>query len=33
MWDEKQKAKHREKQFPIDLNNAYQMGKHLCENA
>ena len=33
MWDEKHKAEHREKQFPIDLNNAYQMGKRLCENA
>jgi len=27
MWDEKQKAEHRDKQFPIDMENAYQMGK------
>jgi len=33
MWDKKKKAEHREKQFPIDLNDAYQMGKELCENA
>lgn len=33
MWDEKKKAEHRDKQFPIDLNNAYQLGKRLCENA
>ena len=33
MWDERHKAEHREKQFPIDLNNAYRMGKRLCENA
>jgi hypothetical protein len=33
MWDEGHKAEHREKQFPIDLNNAYRMGKRLCENA
>ncbi len=32
MWDERQKAEHREKQFPIDLNNAYEMGKRLCGN-
>jgi len=33
MWDERKKAEHREKQFPIDLNNAYQMGKRLGEKA
>ena len=33
MCNEKQKAGRREKQFPIDLNNAYQMGKRLCEKA
>jgi len=33
MWDENKKAEHREKQFPIDLNDAYLMGKQLCENA
>ena len=25
------KAKHREKQFPIDLQNAYELGKRLCQ--
>lgn len=24
------KARHREKQFPIDLNNAYELGRSLC---
>jgi hypothetical protein len=33
MWDERHKAEQREKQFPIDLNNAYRMGQRLCENA
>ena len=31
MWDEKHKAEHRDKQFPIDLQNAYELGKRLCE--
>jgi hypothetical protein len=29
MFDEEKKAAHREKQFPIDLENAYQLGKRL----
>jgi len=33
MWNEKQKAERREKQFPIDLNKAYQMGHRLCAKA
>jgi multimeric flavodoxin WrbA len=31
MWDERYKAEHREKQFPIDLQNAYEFGKRLCQ--
>ena len=31
MWDEKRKAEHRDKQFPIDLQNAYELGKRLCQ--
>ena len=31
MWDEKHKAEHRDKQFPIDLKNAYELGKKLCQ--
>jgi hypothetical protein len=27
------KAKHREEQFPIDLQNAYELGKRLVEKA
>lgn len=30
MWDEKQKAEHRDKQFPIDLENAYMLGKRIA---
>jgi multimeric flavodoxin WrbA len=29
-FDEKHKAKVREKQFPIDLRNAFEMGARLC---
>jgi hypothetical protein len=31
MWDEKHKAEHREKQFTIDLKNAYVLGKRIAE--
>jgi len=31
MWDERHKAEVREKQFPIDLQNAYELGKRLCQ--
>ena len=31
MWDERHKAEVREKQFPIDLQNAYELGKSLCQ--
>jgi len=30
MWDEKKKAAHRDKQFPVDLNNAYLLGKRIA---
>ena len=30
MFSEPHKAKHRDKQFPIDLQNAYELGKRLC---
>ena len=30
MFDEKHKAEHRDKQFPIDLNRAYEMGKRIA---
>jgi hypothetical protein len=33
MFDEGKKAAHREKQFPIDLENAYQLGKRLIQKA
>lgn len=29
MWDENHKAEHREKQFPIDRKNAYELGKRI----
>ncbi len=29
MFDEKEKAEHRDKHFPIDLQNAYNLGKRL----
>ena len=29
MWDEQHKAEHRDKQFPIDLQNAYELGRTL----
>lgn len=29
MWDERQKAEHREQQFPVDMKNAYELGKRL----
>ena len=31
MFDVEKKAEQREKQFPIDLQNAFDMGKRLCE--
>jgi hypothetical protein len=31
MFDEEKKAAHKEKQFPIDLENAYQLGKRLMQ--
>lgn len=31
MFNEAHKAAHREKQFPIDLQNAYELGKRLCQ--
>ena len=31
MFDEAHKAVHREEQFPIDLQNAYELGKRLCQ--
>ncbi len=30
MWDERHKAEVREKQFPIDLQNAYELGRRIC---
>jgi hypothetical protein len=33
MFEEKKKAAQREKQFPIDLENAYQLGKRLVQKA
>lgn len=30
MFDPAQRAIHREKQFPIDLKNAYELGRNLC---
>lgn len=30
MFDEAHKAKHRDEQFPIDLQNAYELGRSLC---
>lgn len=29
MWDERHKAEHREQQFPVDMRNAYELGKRL----
>lgn len=29
MWDEQHKAEHRDRQFPIDLQNAYELGRTL----
>ncbi|MDF2544897.1 MAG: iron-sulfur flavoprotein [Herbinix sp.] len=29
MWDENKKAEHREQQFPVDMKNAYELGKRL----
>ena len=31
MWDEEHKRQHRDEQFPIDLRNAYELGKRLCK--
>ena len=31
MFDEQKKREHRDKQFPIDLKNAYELGKKLFE--
>lgn len=31
LFDEKHKAKVRDEQFPIDLENAFEMGKRLLE--
>lgn len=31
MFSEEHKAEVREKQFPIDLRNAYELGKRLCQ--
>lgn len=31
MFSEPHKAAHREKQFPIDLRNAYELGKRVCQ--
>lgn len=31
MFDEKKKAEQREKQFPIDMKNAYEMGRRFAE--
>ena len=33
MFKEEDKAKHREAHFPIDLQNAFDLGKHLVEIA
>jgi hypothetical protein len=33
MFEEEKKAAQREKQFPIDLENAYQLGKRLVQKA
>lgn len=30
MFDPIHKAEHREKQFPVDLENAYNLGKRIC---
>jgi hypothetical protein len=31
MFDEEKKAEQREKQFPVDLENAYELGKRLAQ--
>jgi hypothetical protein len=31
MFDEKKKAQQREKQFPIDMEKAYELGKRLTQ--
>ena len=31
--DEKEKREHREKQFPVDLEEAYQMGVNVAKDA
>ena len=33
MFPEEKKREQREKQFPVDLQNAYELGKHLTEKA
>jgi hypothetical protein len=33
MFEEEKKAAQREKQFPIDLENAYQLGKLIMQKA
>jgi hypothetical protein len=33
MFEEEKKAAQREKQFPIDLENAYQLGQRLIQKA
>lgn len=33
MWDERHKVEHRDRQFPVDLQNAYELGKRLCRKA
>jgi multimeric flavodoxin WrbA len=32
MWNESHKAEHMKKQFPVDLEKAFLMGKNLCNN-
>jgi hypothetical protein len=31
MFDEEKKSEQREKQFPVDLENAYELGKRLVQ--
>ena len=33
MFDETKKREHRDKQFPVDLENAFQLGRRLVEKA
>jgi hypothetical protein len=32
MFDEKKKAAHRDAQFPVDLEHAYQLGQRLARS-